>query len=158
RACDLGMPVGGEPDAHRDRGLECVPNARRHSPSYEVAALPHRAWLDPAPGPAERLGAPAIAFAQCLAAVGSIAMLVAIRIAPHAKPDRIELERDREPAHRALECIAASCCARRAHVARRREIEPRELVRVLRIGASVEQPGPAGLLPMEVLVLRGHRD
>ena len=38
------------------------------------------------------------------------------------------------------------------------EIEPREPVRVFRIGAFVEQAGPAGLLPMEVLVLRGHGD
>ena len=38
------------------------------------------------------------------------------------------------------------------------EIEPRQLVRVLGVGALVEQAGPAGLLPMEVLVLRGDRD
>ena len=30
-------------------------------------------------------------------------------------------------------------------------------MRVLRIGAGVEQARPARLLPMEVLVLRGHR-
>ena len=38
------------------------------------------------------------------------------------------------------------------------KIEPREPVRVLRVGAFVEQAGPAGLLPVEVLVLRGHGD
>jgi hypothetical protein len=85
-------------------------------------------------------------------------VLVAIRIAPQAKLERVQLERDRELVHGALERIDAGRGARRAHVARGCEIEPRELVRVLRVGAFVEQAGPAGLLPMEVLVMRGHGD
>jgi hypothetical protein len=104
------------------------------------------------------LRALAVAFAQLLAAVRLVRVLVAIRIATQAKLQRIELERDRELVHRAFERVDAGGGARAAHVARGRKIELGELMRVLRVGAFVEEARPAGLLPVEVLVLRRHRD
>ena len=95
-----------------------------------------------------------VALAQALAAVRQIAVLVALRITFEAQLKRIELERDREFVHRAFESIDAGCGTGRAHVARGLKIEPRELVRILRMGALVEQARPAGLLPMEIFVLR----
>ena len=151
------MAVGGEHDAHRDRHLQGFPDAGRHAPADQLAAVAHRARLGVALGPAERLRALAVAFAQLLAAVGLVSCLVAIRIAPQAQLERIELERDGELVHRAFERIDAGAApgARMSHGS---EIEPRELVLELRVGALVEQARPAGLLPMEVLVLRGHGD
>src|SRR6185503_7458947 len=109
-------------------------------------------------GPAERLRALAVAFAQRLAAVGLVLVLIAVRIAPQAKLERVELERNRKLIHRGFERKERWSGAGRAHVARGRKIEPREPVRVFRIGGLVEQARPASLLPMEVLVLRGHGD
>jgi hypothetical protein len=83
-------------------------------------------------------------------------VLVAIRIRPQAKFERIELEGDGEFIHRAFQRIDGGRGAGDAHVAWRSKIEPRQLVRVYRVGATVEQARPAGLLPMEVLVLRCH--
>src|SRR3954453_24292 len=83
----------------------------------------------------------------------AIGDLVAIRITPQAKLERVERQRHRKLVHRAFERVDPRRCAWSAHVARGRKIEPREFVRILCIGALVEQPGPAGLLPVEVLVL-----
>ena len=102
RARHLGMAVGGEHDAHRDRHLQRLPDARRHAPADQIAAVAHRARLGIALVPAERLRALAVAFAQRLAAVRLVLVLVAVRIAPQAKLERIELERDRELVHRAI--------------------------------------------------------
>ena len=132
------------------------PDARRHAPADQIAAVAHRARLGVALVPAERLRALAVAFAQRLAAVRPVLVLIAVRIAPQAKLERVELERDRQLVHRGFERKERGGGARRAHVARGREIELGEPVRVFRIGRFVEQAGPAGLLPMEVLVLRGH--
>ena len=109
--------------------------------------------------PAERLRALPVAFAQRLAAERLVLVLVAVRIAPQAKLERVELELDRKLVHRGFERKQRGGGARRAHVARGREIEPGEPVRVFRIRRLVERAGPAGLLPVEVLVLRGdgHR-
>ena len=101
------MAVGGQHDAHGDRHLQRFPDAGRHAPADQVAAVAHRARLRIALVPAERLRALAVAFAQCLAAVGPITVLVAIRIAAQAKLERIELERDRKLVHRAFERIDA---------------------------------------------------
>ena len=85
-------------------------------------------------------------------------MLVAIRITAQAQLDRIELERNRELVHRAFERIDPGRGARRAHVAGGGKIELRDLMRILRVGALVEEARPAGLLPVKILVLRGQRD
>jgi hypothetical protein len=85
-------------------------------------------------------------------------MLIALRIAAQAKLDRVELERNRELVHRRFERIDGAGGAGTAHVARGREIEPGEPVLVFRMVALVEQARPAGFLPVEVLVLRRHRD
>ena len=151
-------PLAVSDDAHRDRHLQRFPDARRHAPAHQLVAVAHRTRLGVALVPTERFRALAVAIAQALAAVRPVGVLVAIRIAPQAQLQRIELERDRQLVHRAFERIDAGRGAWSAHVARRRKIEPRELVRVFRVGALVEQAGPAGLLPMEVLVLRRHRD
>ena len=154
----LRMATIGEHDAHCDRHLQRFPHTRRHAPADQVATVPHRAWLGVALVPAERLRALAVAFAQGLAAERPIIVLVAIRITPQTKLERIELECDREFVHRTFERIDAGRSAWTAHVARGRQVEPSQPVRVLRIGAFVEQAGPAGLLPEEVLVLRCHGD
>ncbi len=90
RARHLGMAVGGEHDAHRDRHLQRLPDARRHAPADQIAALAHRTRFGIALAPAERLRALAVALAQRLAAVGLVFVLVAVRIAAQAKLDRIE--------------------------------------------------------------------
>ena len=99
RARHLGMAVGGEHDAHRDRHLQGFPDARRHAPADQIAAVAHRARLGIALGPAERLRALTVALAQRLAAVRLVLVLVAVRIAAQAKLERVELERDREFVH-----------------------------------------------------------
>ena len=123
RARHLGMAVGGEHDAHRDRHLQRLPDARRHAPADQIAAVAHRARLGVALVPAERLRALAVAFAQRLAAVRLVLVLIAVRIAPQAKLERVELERDRELVHRGFERKERGGGAGRAHVARGREIE-----------------------------------
>jgi hypothetical protein len=57
-----------------------------------------------------------VAFAQRLAAVGPIFVLIAIRVAAQAQLDRVELERDRELVHGAFERIDGGRRAGRAHV------------------------------------------
>ena len=147
-AGDLRMAIGGQHDAHSDRHLQCFPHAGRHAPADQLAAVAHRARLGIALVPAERLGALAVAFAQRLAAVRPIVVLIALRITPQAKLERIELERDRKLVHRGFERKDGGGGAWRAHVAWGRKIEPRELVRVFRIGGFVQQartsPSPAG--------------
>src|SRR5258708_523762 len=110
------------------------------------------------PRPAERLGALPVALAQLLAAIGLVGVLIAVRIAAQAQLDRVELERDRKLVHRAFERKRAGRGARRAHVAGGGKVELGQLVRVVRVGALVEEPRPAGLLSLKILVLRGHRD
>ena len=107
RARHLGMAVGGEHDAHRDRHLQRFPDAGRHAPADQIAAVAHRARLGIALVPAERLRALAVAFAQRLAAERLVLVLVAVRVAPQAKLERIELERDRKLVHRGFERITA---------------------------------------------------
>ena len=63
-------------------------------------------------------GALPVAFAQVLAGIGNVLVLVAVRVAPQAQLQRIELERHRKLVHRAFECIDAGGRARRAHVRR----------------------------------------
>ena len=54
---DLGMAVGGEADAHGDRHLEGIPDAARHAPADQLAAVAHRraargcAWPSRRPRP-----------------------------------------------------------------------------------------------------------
>src|SRR5205085_1899375 len=127
----LRMAIGGEHDAHRDRHLQGFPDAGRHAPADEIAAVAHRARLGVALVPAERLRALAVAIPQRLAAVRPADVLVAIRITPQAKIERIELERDRKLVHRAFESIDAGRSAWTAHVAWCCKIEPGELMRVL---------------------------
>src|SRR5205085_3989170 len=107
--------------------------------------------------PAESVRALMVAIAQALAAIRPIGVLAAIRIAPQVKLERIEIQRGRELIHSAFERKDARRGAGSPHVARRRKIEPCELMRICRVGAFVKEAGPARLLPMEVLVLRGHR-
>ena len=85
-------------------------------------------------------------------------MLVAFRVTSQTQFDGIKLERDRELVHRGFERIHARRRARRAHVARGRQIQVSEPVRVRRVCGPVEQAGPARLLPIKVFVLRGHSD
>ena len=66
------------------------PDAARHAPADQLGAVAHRARLAVALVPTERFRALVVAIAQALAAVGAIAVLVAIRIAPQAKLERIE--------------------------------------------------------------------
>src|SRR5262249_25296577 len=157
-ASDFRVSVGGEHDAHRDGHLPRVPHARRHAPADELAALAHGARLAAAPLPAEGLRALLVTLAQLLAAVGLAGVLVTVRIAAQAQLQRIELERDRKLVHRAFERKRAGRRARAAHIAGGREVELGELVYVFRVGAFVEEAGPAGLLPVKILVLRGHRN
>ena len=147
RARHLRVSVGAENDAHGDRHLHCFPHARRHPPADQIAAVTHRAWLGVALAPPERVGALAVAFAQGLAAERPVFMLVAVRVTPQTQFDGIELERDRELVHRGFERIHARRRARRAHVARGRQIQVSEPVRVasrLRIcRAGRTSPSPA---------------
>ena len=62
-------------------------------------------------------------------------MLVAIRVTPQAKLERIEREGDRELVQSAFERVDAGRGAGGTHIAWRRKIEPRELVRVFRMCA-----------------------
>jgi hypothetical protein len=152
------MAVGGKNDAHGDRHLQCFPDAGRHAPAYKIGAVAHRARLGVALAPSKSFRALPVAIAQALAAVWPVGVLVAIRITPQAKLERIELEGDRELVHRAFERIDGGRGTRGAHIAWCRKIEPRQLVPVFPMGALVEQAGPPGLLPIEVLVLRRHRN
>src|SRR3954469_1013418 len=117
RAGHLRMAIPGEHDAHRDRHLQGLPDTSRHAPADQLVAVAHRARLWLALGPAKRLSALAVAFAQALAAVGSIRDLVVIRITPQAKLKRVELQRHRKLVHRTLERVDARCRAWGAHVA-----------------------------------------
>src|SRR5262249_4463424 len=145
-------------DAHRDRHLQGFPDARRHAPAHQLLAVTHRPRLGLALAPAERFRALAVALAQRLAAIRDVVVLVAVWIIPQAQLQRIDLERNRQLIHRALERIDGRGGAGGALVARCWLIELGEPVRVARIGALVEEAGPAGLLPPEVLVLRGPCD
>src|SRR6516165_1577602 len=132
------MAVGAQHDTHSDRPLQRVPDAGRHAPADQVAGVPHRPWLRIAPVPPKRLGALAVAFAQRLTAERPIVVLIALRITSQAKFERIDLERDRKFVHRAFERVDAGRGAWTAHVARRRQVEPSELVHVLRVRGLVE--------------------
>ena len=133
------MAIPGEHDAHRDRHLQGFPDTSRHAPAHQLAAVAHRARLRIALSPAKRFCPLVVAFAQAFAAVGPVGDLVAIGITPEAKLKGIELQRHRKFVHRAFERVDARGRAWRAHVARGRKVEPREFVRVLRIGALIEQ-------------------
>ena len=150
------MAVGGEPDAHRDRHLEGVPDAARHAPADQIAAVAHRARRGVALLPAEGLGALAVAFAQGLAAVGPAVVLVAFGIAAQAELERVDLQRDGQLVHRGFQRIDGGRRTGAAHVAGCGKIELGEPVGVFRVGRGVEQAGPAGLLPKVILVLRGQ--
>src|SRR5262249_2062669 len=102
------------------------------------AGVPHRSWLRIAPGPAKRLGALAVAFAQRLTAERPIVVLIALGITSQAKFERIDLERDRKFVHRAFERVDAGRGARTAHVAGGRQVEPGEFGPVLRVRGLVE--------------------
>ena len=130
RARDLRMAVGGQHDAGGGRHLQRFPDARRHAPADQLAAVAHRARLGLALVPAERLRALAVAFAQLLAGVGKVLVLVAVRVASQPQLQRIELERDGKLVHRAFERVDAGRRARRAHVGGRGNVEPRQLVHV----------------------------
>ncbi len=153
------MAVGRQRDAHRDRHLQRLPDAGRHAPADQVAAVAHRARLGVALAPAEHLRALLIARPQRLAAERLVLGLVAIGIAAQAQLDRIELQLDGELVHRRLEREQRGGGARRPHVARRRKVELGQPVRVFGIRRLVEHARPARLLAVEVLVLRGdgHR-
>ena len=110
----------------------------RAEESYVVDALARLRALALAWDSPEGLRALTIAFAQVLAAVRPAIVLVAIRVTAQAKLEGIELERGRNLVHRAFKGIDASRGAWTAHVARRRQIEPGELVRILRVVAFVE--------------------
>ena len=126
-----------------ERHLQRLPDARRHAPADQVAAVAHRARRGVALAPAERLRALAVAFLQLLAGVGQAVVLVAVRVAANAQFHRVELERDGEFVHRAFERIDAGGGTRRAHVAGRGDVEPRELVLVFGVGALVERAAHA---------------
>src|SRR6185312_17320777 len=145
------MTVAREDDAHRDRHLQRFPDTSRHSPTYQLGAITHRARFGIALAPSKSFRALAVALAQVLAAVWSITVLVEIGVTPQPKFKRVELEGDSEFVHRAFERIDSGRGTRRAHVAGGSKVKPRELVGIFRIGALVKQAGPAGLLPMEVL-------
>ncbi len=99
-----------------------------------------------------------IAFAQLLAGVGFVLVLIAIGIAAQPQLQRIELERDRKLVHRAFQSIDAGRRARRAHVGWRRQIEPRQSVHIFGVRAFVELARPGGVVAGEIFVLRRGRD
>ncbi len=155
---DLRVSVGSQHDADRGRHLQRLPDAGRHAPADQLAAVAHRARLRIALVPAERLRALPVAFAQLLAGIGQVLVLVAVGVALQPQLHRIDLERDGKFVHRAFERIDAGRRTRRAHVGGGRKIQPRELVHELRVRALVEQIGPAGVVAGEFLELRGHGD
>src|SRR5262249_55035369 len=130
----------------------------RHAPADELAALAHGARLAAAPLPAEGLRALLVTLAQLLAAVGLVGVLVAVRIAAQAQLQRIELERDRKLVHRAFERKRAGRGARAVHTEGGGRAEFGDFVFLFRVGDFVGGAAPAGLLPVKILVLRGHRD
>src|SRR3984957_2418805 len=158
RAGYLRVSVRTQRDPNGNRYLQRFPNTRRDAPPYHLAAIAHRARDGIALVPAERFRAPAVALAQVLAAIRQAAGLIAVRIASQAQLERIELGGHSQFVDSAFECMDTGRGARAAHVAGGRKIEPRQLVRVSRSGAGVEQARPRGLVAMEVLELRCHRD
>jgi hypothetical protein len=155
---DLGVTISGQHDPGGERHLQGFPDAGRHAPPDQLTAVAHRARRRAALRPAEGLGALPVAFPELLAAVRQAAGLVAIGVAAQPQLQRIELQRDCKLIHRAFQRIDAGRRARRAHVARRRHIQARELVGISRIGGGIEQLRPAGVVAGEILVLRCHRD
>src|SRR5262244_594798 len=81
---------------------------------------------------------PASRIDRVLTAERPIVVLIALRVTSQAKFERIDLERDRKFVHRAFERVDAGRGAWTAHVARRRQVEPSELVHVLRVRGLVE--------------------
>ena len=158
RGRHLRVAVGGQHDADRGRHLQRFPYACRHAPADQIAAVAHRARFGFALVPAERRRALPVAFAQLLAGIGKVRVLVAVGVALQPQLHRIDLERDREFVHRAFERIDARRSARRAHVGGGRNVQPRQPVHEFRIGAFVEQVCPAGIVAGEFLELRGHGD
>ena len=152
------MAVGGQDDAHGGRHLQRFPDPGGHSPADQFGTIAHGARLGIALLPAERRRALAIAFAQLLAGVGEVLVLIAIRVALQAQFKRIEIERHGEFVHRAFERVDARRRARRAHVGRGGDIEAHELVLELRVGALVKKATPSGIVARELFELGGDRD
>src|SRR5262249_45596382 len=102
----------------RDWHLQRFPDAGRHAPADQLGVVAHRARFGVASVPTESFRALAVAFAQALAAVRPVGVLVAIRITPQAKLERIKLEGDRESVPRVYARVGAGGGAGGRHVAR----------------------------------------
>ena len=155
RAGDLRVPLA----VNAMRTAEGICSASQTPvpcPSRPTRSVAHRARLRVAQVPAEGGGALAITFAQLLAGIGDVLVLVAVRVAAQA-----------QLSGSSLSATASSSMANRAHarrlprraphVAGRRQIEPRQTVHIFAFAlcrADLTIRCRCG----KNLVLRGRRD
>ena len=89
-----------------------------HSPTHQFAPIAHRTRRGAALAPTERFAALAIAFAQALAAVRPVGVLVAIRITPQPKLERIDVQGNCQFIHCGFQRVDAGRRAGGAHGSR----------------------------------------
>ena len=160
RAGHFRVAVGGQHDAGRHRHLQRFPDAGRHAPADQLAAVAHRARLRLALAPSRTPPRPGGSIrAAALLVYGMSSFWSAIRVAAQPQLHGIELERDGKLVHRAFERIDAGRRARRAHVAGgRNDRAAPACAHTSRSAHLVEQGRPAGVVAREFLELRGDRD
>ena len=130
----------------------------RHAAADAPATVAHRRRQRRAPLPAEALGAEAVALAQRLARVRPVLARILLGVVAQPQLERIDLQREGELVHRALEREIAGRLARRAREGRRRDVELGDAVGREVVRAGVEMACRQRRVLGQVLEHRGLGD
>src|SRR5688572_6150550 len=104
-----------ESDSSGGRHLECAPNTRGRTPTYQQTSIAHRARLELAILPPEFFRAEPVTLPQCLARKGQAALWISFGIIDQPEFERIDLECVSQLVHRGLEREHATDSAGRTH-------------------------------------------